>query len=371
MYSERVIHKFNPKVKQNSVTNLKDSANKSPDPYYILRGHNSYINSVVFDRWNPNILYSGSGDGELRIWDIQEKKCLESYPMAHRDSRGILSMQSIKLSNGQSHLVTQGRDGTIKLWRCTESQLTLVETLETSSISLAKCSTFVASLGGTNQEGTPDINSSANLLAMASDELPSNVDLWDLNTKEVVVKCKPTNPSLLGVCMSLKLFSNPDSGHLNLLSGYENGSIVLWDIRQPDKLLYTNKIHEEPVLAMDISGNKVVSGGGDTLLCQFSITKSEDQTSNDDSFEILNKYQLPNQGISEIKIRPDKKIIATAGWDHRVRIFNFKKHTPLAILKYHEESVYTIDFNTNNILASASKDMRIALWSIYNDNNTK
>lgn len=82
-------------------------------------------------------------------------------------------------------------------------------------------------------------------------------------------------------------------------------------------------------------------------------------------FNITKTHKLNNGGISEIKIRNDEKIYATAGWDKRIRIFNFKKQTPLAILKYHTESVYSIDFNSNNILASGSKDCKIALWDIY------
>lgn len=64
--------------------------------------------------------------------------------------------------------------------------------------------------------------------------------------------------------------------------------------------------------------------------------------------------------------------MSSAGWDHRVRIFDWNKHKPLAILKFHTTQVYCVDFGKYDgvfsgkyTLASASKDRRIALWDIY------
>ncbi|RHY00705.1 hypothetical protein DYB36_013056 [Aphanomyces astaci] len=49
----------------------------------------------------------------------------------------------------------------------------------------------------------------------------------------------------------------------------------------------------------------------------------------------------------------------------RVRIFH-KRGKPLATLKYHTESVYSVGFSHDgDWLASASKDHKIALWSVY------
>lgn len=101
----------------------------------------------------------------------------------------------------------------------------------------------------------------------------------------------------------------------------------------------------------------------------------------------MQEMTINHPGIQEVKIREDKKIFATAGWDHRylfqafqshnnfiydrVRIYNWKKLTPLAILKSHTEGVYALAFSSmstpgGSLLASASKDKKIALWSIYN-----
>ena len=76
-------------------------------------------------------------------------------------------------------------------------------------------------------------------------------------------------------------------------------------------------------------------------------------------------------GFSSVCIRGDQRIVATAGWDHRVRVFHLRKLKPLAVLKYHSDSVFALDFSGNNaLLTSCSKDRRIALWSIYPSSET-
>ncbi|KAM9970050.1 hypothetical protein ACTFIR_001890 [Dictyostelium discoideum] len=344
--------------------------NSAPNPYYILRGHKFNVNSVLFDRVNPNLLYSGSGDGELKLWDIEEKKCI-STQIAHSEGigGGVLSLQWLSNENNNENnnnndeicgnILSQGRDGVIKIWSIVDN-CTFKNTyrLETNSISLGKCSSL-----------------SSNLLSISGSAIDptsstSQVEIWDLKNKQVINKLKPNNQQLfekLGLPMSLKLYyENNDNGNqsndqIRLCTGYENGELLIWDLRNTSIPLVSSKLHTEPILSFALSNNstKGISGSGDTNIIEFNINYESKQ------FNITKTHKLNNGGISEIKIRNDEKIYATAGWDKRIRIFNFKKQTPLAILKYHTESVYSIDFNSNNILASGSKDCKIALWDIY------
>lgn len=86
--------------------------------------------------------------------------------------------------------------------------------------------------------------------------------------------------------------------------------------------------------------------------------------------QVYKTHKLVNAGISDITIRPDKKILATAGWDHRIRIFGWKKLKPLAVLDYHTATVHCVSFSdhknpSERLLAAGSKDQRISIWSIY------
>lgn len=77
---------------------------------------------------------------------------------------------------------------------------------------------------------------------------------------------------------------------------------------------------------------------------------------------------LKTPGIAAVAVRQDGRIIVTAGWDGRIRIFHARKHKPLAVLQYHRSGVQDVCFDARSKrLASASKDGSIAVWSVYSD----
>lgn len=87
--------------------------------------------------------------------------------------------------------------------------------------------------------------------------------------------------------------------------------------------------------------------------------------------QLQDHVTLVNPGVSQLCIRGDGKLLASAGWDHRVRVFGWRKLRPLAVLHYHSDTVQSVAFSDHQdprhrLLAAGSKDQRISLWSIYN-----
>eukprot|EP01133_Synstelium_polycarpum_P013298 gene13298-15630_t len=311
----------------------------------------------------------------MRLWSVDEKKCLSVVQRAHPEG-GVLSLQP----TATNALVSQGRDGTVKVWSVGESAVTCVYKLETNSLSLGKCASVLDRMPQGQSGLTPAADGDAgvtldslsmesdrsvvapldNLLAISADEAPSQIELWGFDSRQVVARIGPstsTPSERVGMAMVLKLVR--DDVSLKLYGGFENGSVYMWDVRNATTPLASTHLHTEPVLSLAISGDQGVSGSGDSKIVEFKTNLEKGQ------FDILATHNVNNNGISDIKIRGDQKIFATAGWDRRVRVFNFRKHTPLAILKYHTDSIYSVAFSSHNVLASASKDMRIALWNIY------
>jgi len=84
------------------------------------------------------------------------------------------------------------------------------------------------------------------------------------------------------------------------------------------------------------------------------------------SVEIIASADLPQRGINALSLRHDEALFASAGWDHRARLFSWKTCQPLAILKYHSEGINCIEFCSNgNLLATGGKDSKVALWNLY------
>ena len=82
----------------------------------------------------------------------------------------------------------------------------------------------------------------------------------------------------------------------------------------------------------------------------------------------VGRMSLAVPGVAAAAIRSDSRILATAGWDKQVRVFHYSKGRPLAVLQYHKAGVNDVVFDARTrVLASASKDGGIALWSVYLD----
>lgn len=206
----------------------------------------------------------------------------------------------------------------------------------------------------------------------------------------------PEERSRMGMCMCLRLFDGAETAGLpRLATSWENGHLYLWDLRQPHapyaatsaaEVSEPNKgrMHKEPPLAFDLvltaDGRNVrgVSGGADELIAVFNSQCCEagegkaTMTSSARSIApitVETRLELGNAGIGSVAIRhSDKRIFATGGWDSRVRVWDFKRPRPLAILKAHTGAVNCMAFSSregDNVLVSGSADTRIACWSIY------
>jgi len=51
-----------------------------------------------------------------------------------------------------------------------------------------------------------------------------------------------------------------------------------------------------------------------------------------------------HSGQQSLRVRSDGRILATGGWDTRVRIYSTKTLREVAVLKWHKEGVYAVDF---------------------------
>ncbi|KAL1552002.1 daughter-specific expression-related protein [Salvia divinorum] len=347
-----------------------------PDPVAVLRGHRASVTDVCFHPVK-NILFSGSTDGELRIWDTLQRRTISSS-WVHSAAHGIISIAAA----GENRVISQGRDGAIKLWDVGEAGLSRspLTTINTNSYHFCKLSV----LDKPHAEITPTEKVSKNhqetevgseiggrnYVATAGEDL-SVVEIWDVNTAEKLVKLPPSSvdrsTKSRGMCMAVRAFlpSEPEV-YAHVVAGFEDGSMVLWDLRNPSLPVTSVKFHSEAILSLSIDSScgGGVSGSADEKIVTFSLNPSMG------SCLVKKEVILERPGIAGTSIRPDGKIFATAGWDHRVRIHDYRKGNALAILKYHHAICNAVTFSANSkLMASSSEDATIALWELYPPRN--
>ncbi|XP_073144113.1 protein DECREASED SIZE EXCLUSION LIMIT 1 [Henckelia pumila] len=355
-----------------------------PDPVAVLRGHRASVTDVSF-HLSKNILFTGAADGELRIWDTVQHRTVSSS-WVHGAAHGIMSVVAV----GENRVISQGRDGTVKCWDIGEGGLSRnpVTAFKTSSYHFCKLSVLQnpnAKINGLvkySPESEVVASEMENLALVEGDkevvgvryaavagEDSSVVEIWDVDAAKNLVKLSHSSTGSnystkgRGMCMAVRAFLPSESqGYINVISGYEDGSMVWWDLRNPSLPVSCIKFHSEPVLSLcvDHSCGGGISTSADEKIMMFKLDPSMG------SCFAKKEIILERPGIAGASIRPDSKILATAGWDRRVRIYDYRKGNALAILKYHHATCNAVSFSFNStLLASSSEDTTIALWELY------
>eukprot|EP00731_Ephydatia_muelleri_P022930 Em0015g513a len=212
----------------------------------------------------------------------------------------------------------------------------------------------------------PTLNSTCFAVA---DSKYGKVNIYDASLQKLALNVSVEEPKSKGMCMCVQACAGLSSATAHILGGFEDGSVVLWDCRNPSRELSSLKVFAEPVMCLDVdvTTRSGVCGSPLKTLEVFSVTQ--------DQFQLQKQYsvELRNPGVSSVKVRRDSKIMASGGWDGRVRVFGFKKGKPLALLNYHSATVNAVAFTPgcgtpaehSNLLACGSKDERISLWRLY------
>ncbi|XP_068167805.1 guanine nucleotide-binding protein subunit beta-like protein 1 isoform X2 [Antennarius striatus] len=288
----------------------------SPAPIYTLRGASAPLNTLHFScngRDTP-LLFSGSAKGAIHVWNLNTRR-------AHQIVEGHAGSSITWVSTLQevNALISQGRDMQICLWDLSEGRTEVMDSVWTGSVGFCQSSLLKSSPGHC-------------LLAFAGEQT-EEVKVIELPSKTPV--CSLVPDAKHGMVMCIKLWQ-PDSGPGPLLlAGYEDGSLLLWDVTQRSKLCQV-KAHPEPVmcLAFDPKHLRGISGSSEKKLSSWILDRQN-------NLQFQDSVMLVNPGVSQLCIRGDSKLLASAGWDHR---------DP-----------------RQRLLAAGSKDQRISLWSIYSE----
>ncbi|KAI8097264.1 WD40-repeat-containing domain protein [Halteromyces radiatus] len=321
-----------------------------PQPEYIFRGHQDDVNNVHFFNDDKYII-SCDASGIIIVWLFQTRRPLFQWK-AH--SAPCLSVHVYD----QDKVVSQGRDNMIHVWQLdfnSNDSPRLVDSLPYDSITY--CQLSLTKTNGDTMICFPSIAS------------PFQMDIYNLTKRTWVIQnIGDQNNEQRRICMALQ-FMEQKYPIIDILAGYENGTMVLWQCHLETKnvrLVWQMHCHEKPVLCLigSVIEGYALSGSLDNQVIKYDLTNGQ----------IIKKIKTKKSGTASVALRKDNKIWATGGYDGNIRVYSVKTMKPLAILSYHRDSVYYVDFakswmigqdNEQHWLVGCSKDHRISLWQIY------
>ena len=148
--------------------------------------------------------------------------------------------------------------------------------------------------------------------------------------------------------MTMKLASSETA--FLLCTGFENGYTCVQRLLFSDarhwQTIYMANTHSQPVLSVDIAPSMeyFLSSSADSVIAKHPISSLNMNQSTDVESSPVKHIQTKHAGQQSVRFRSDGRILATAGWDSRVRIYSAKTLKEVAVLVWHKQGCYTVDF---------------------------
>jgi WD40 repeat protein len=311
-------------------------------PRHVLRGGGG-VQSLAFAP-DDTLLVSGGTDGVLRLWDMEQK---QQVARQSRDDGGILSL--VYSPDGML-LVSASEAGVVRLWQMPEGRE--VMTIDEFSDRIA-CVCFTPEgqgliCGGTS--GTVQIIRIEDGLVLYDTHAPSGD----------AVEPIPASDRHHYAITSLSL-SRTDDGQTLLLTASDDKTVKLWRLEEPLSLTLLHSLKQHTMIVREAVFSQTdprlaVSVGNDGLICIWSV----------ETGELLKTLRstTANQ-VRAAAFVPGKLLLATAGTDQKVTLWDVDSAQPLHQLHHHEGSINALAFSQDGLwLASGSSDQRIVLWHL-------
>ncbi|CAI9089334.1 OLC1v1023893C1 [Oldenlandia corymbosa var. corymbosa] len=298
-----------------------------------LDGH---IDSVSCMAKNPNHLkgiFSGSMDGDIRLWDLATRRTVRQFPGHQGAVRGLTSS-----TDGQV-LVSCGTDCTVRLWKVPVASV--MELDDSSDDPTEPLAAYVWN----NAFWAVDHKWDDNRFATAG----AQVDIWDHN------RSQPVNSYEWGKDTVISVRFNPGEPDILATSGSDR-SITIYDLRlsSPARKVImrtkTNSIAWNPMEPMNFT-----AANEDCNCYSYDLRKLDEPKC---------VHQDHVSAVMDIDYSPTGREFVTGSYDRTVRIFQYNGGHSREI--YHTkrmQRVFCVKFTCDaSYVVSGSDDTNLRLW---------
>jgi WD40 repeat protein/tRNA A-37 threonylcarbamoyl transferase component Bud32 len=349
------------------------------------RGHAGAVSGLTFDPTGRRLASTGRGDpdwGELKLWDAANGKAL-----AAKTWSGLLA--AVTFSPDGGFLVTAGHGGEVIAWNAETLQDPRTLEGEDARKALERfrnrdlgCTSVVFSadgqwVGSSSSNGvvrvwrrskpqekpifekfqeflTPaQVGVSAlafsgrdGRLILAADSADNTVRAWFTKTGKPAFTLRGHRGEVTSVACS------PDGA--SLLSGSQDRTVKLWDIRRYDDDLTFRASSGYTSIAFSPNGVSLASAPRDKAVLIWNMTTGE-------SVRLLS---LP-ESVNGLAFNADGSQLACAGDDGAIRVREVPSGRETLHLRGHRGPVYAVAFSPGgNRLVSAGEDGTVRVWDI-------
>jgi len=185
---------------------------------HTLTGHDSPVTAVKWSPRKEHVLYSGSTNGKINIWDVRKtKNLLKSLQTTESKKNGV---DSISFTPNGFGLISLNSDGTLSLWKCHNGKRTKVN--------------YAASSANNDRAGSTCVSNN-NQVVFASNG--QNVQAYDIYTGEHMKTFNGHFKAVTGVCYN-------DAFEELITCGLDS-KVLIWDNRNYDKERLQNEYHQD------------------------------------------------------------------------------------------------------------------------------
>jgi eukaryotic-like serine/threonine-protein kinase len=355
------------------LAQLRDPANlvmwdvASRQPLFDVRVHAGTYGALAFDP-KGRIVATGGTDGIIRLWNANDGN-LVGVMEGHE-----FIVMDLSFSPDGARLASGGWDQTVRMWDVRKREPFMimaghagfvdhvVYSPDGSRLAASSGQAITVYHAGTGREQFTIRGDSCSGVEFAPDG--SLLAVASPRGRASLYAASAAEPQVLRGDGWINCLSFAPDGK-NLVAAQANATLIVWDIDSGQRRLEL-KGHDDAVrtAAYTPDGQRIVSACWDGSLAIWDAsTGREIQTLAARDRPRKNRYVPGGIAINWAAVSQDGRLIATAGWDRNVRLWDLATGSPIRAYVNHGATVWGVAFSpAGRLIASAGEDGRIRIW---------
>jgi len=296
-------------------------------PRKTMRGHTKIVSGVAHLPGGQHII-TCSGDGSLRLWDLESSAQIGDEWRDEGDEAGIVTMA---LSPNGKTLASGSYAGIVKLWD-----------IETRKV-IAKWEVHT--------EMVESVCWSPDGERVASGFSDGTVWVWDVKSGEPV---KGLNPIKTRFEYVFAVSYSPEATMIATGGSFKHG-IEIWNAKTGKLFSTIEGTWAVWSLTWTSDENKLITGIVNGLIRIFDTTTWQE-------IAVLDEHE---DAVYSLTLFPNDRLLASSSRDQTVRLWNLDTNLPVGPPLQHEDSVNCVAFSANGkLLSTACHDENAYVWDV-------